>query len=89
MVNDLQLPPRLIELMETGRWKRPADVSVLAELTERYEVVVVNDGSRDATASVLATYRVTTDDAGDVAAFERLRRYSRGRTTVPDEDSIN
>jgi len=28
---------------------------VLAGLTERYEVVVVNDGSRDATATVLAT----------------------------------
>src|SRR6478672_11359632 len=27
---------------------------VLAGLTERYEVVVVNDGSRDATATVLA-----------------------------------
>jgi len=39
------------------------------------------------TASVLATYRVTTDEAGDVAAFERLRRYNRGRTTTPDEAS--
>jgi hypothetical protein len=33
------------------------------------------------TASVLATYRVTTDDAGDVASYERLHRYNRGRTS--------
>jgi Gas vesicle synthesis protein GvpO len=39
------------------------------------------------TASVLATYRVTTDDAGDVASYERLHRYNRGRTTVPGEGS--
>jgi len=37
------------------------------------------------TASVLATYRVTTDDAGDVASYERLHRYDRGRTTVPGQ----
>jgi hypothetical protein len=30
------------------------------------------------TASVLATYRVTTDDAGDVASYERVRRFTRG-----------
>jgi len=29
------------------------------------------------TASHLATYRVTTDDAGDVAGYERIRRYNR------------
>ena len=39
------------------------------------------------TASVLATYRVTTDDAGDVASYERLHRYNRGRTAVPGEAS--
>jgi hypothetical protein len=39
------------------------------------------------TSSVLATYRVTTDDAGDVASFERLHRYSRGRTTASGEAS--
>jgi hypothetical protein len=30
------------------------------------------------TASVLATYRVTTDDAGEVAGYERVRRFNRG-----------
>jgi hypothetical protein len=39
------------------------------------------------TASILATYRVTTDDAGDVASFERVRRYGRGRTAASDEAS--
>jgi Gas vesicle synthesis protein GvpO len=37
------------------------------------------------TASVLATYRVTTDDAGDVETYERLHRYNRGRTTAPGD----
>src|SRR5262245_58848686 len=39
------------------------------------------------TASVLATYRVTTDDEGDVASYERLHRYNRGRTTPSGEAS--
>jgi hypothetical protein len=39
------------------------------------------------TASVLATYRVTTDDAGDVASYERLHRFNRGRTTASGEAS--
>jgi len=39
------------------------------------------------TASVLATYRVITDDAGDVASYERLHRYNRGRTTASGEAS--
>jgi hypothetical protein len=29
-------------------------------------------------ASLLATYRVTTDDSGDIAGFERVRRFNRG-----------
>lgn len=33
IVNGLKLPARLVELMETGRWKRPTDVTVLAEMT--------------------------------------------------------
>jgi hypothetical protein len=37
------------------------------------------------TASVLATYRVTTDDAGEVASYERVHRYNRGRTAAPGE----
>jgi hypothetical protein len=30
------------------------------------------------TASLLATYRVITDEAGDVEGYERVRRYNRG-----------
>jgi hypothetical protein len=33
IVNGMKLPARLVELMASGRWKRPADVSVLAEMT--------------------------------------------------------
>jgi Gas vesicle synthesis protein GvpO len=29
------------------------------------------------TSSLLATYRVTTDDAGDIAGYERVRRSVR------------
>jgi hypothetical protein len=32
-VNGLQLPDYLVELLSAGRWKRPADVSRLAEMT--------------------------------------------------------
>jgi Gas vesicle synthesis protein GvpO len=31
------------------------------------------------TASLLATYRVTTDDAGEVAGYECVRRFNRGK----------
>jgi hypothetical protein len=29
-------------------------------------------------ASAQSTYRVTTDDSGDVAGYERVRRFNRG-----------
>jgi Gas vesicle synthesis protein GvpO len=32
-------------------------------------------------ASLLATYRVTTDDTGEIAGFERVRRFNRGDAT--------
>jgi Gas vesicle synthesis protein GvpO len=31
------------------------------------------------TASLVATYRVTTDATGDVVSYERVRRYNRGQ----------
>jgi Gas vesicle synthesis protein GvpO len=31
--------------------------------------------------SFLSTYRVTTDEAGDVASYERVRRYDRSSAT--------
>jgi hypothetical protein len=30
------------------------------------------------TASLLASYRVTADEAGDITGYERTRRYHRG-----------
>jgi hypothetical protein len=32
-----------------------------------------------------ASARVTTDDAGDVASYERLHRFNRGRTIIPGD----
>ena len=33
------------------------------------------------TASLLATYRVTTDEAGEVTGYERVRRFNRGEAS--------
>jgi Gas vesicle synthesis protein GvpO len=33
------------------------------------------------TASLLATYRVTTDEAGDVTGYERVRRFTRSQAS--------
>jgi Gas vesicle synthesis protein GvpO len=62
-------------------------VSALAKVDGGWqlEVDVVEVRRVPDTASVLATYRVTTDDAGDVASYERLRRYNRGRATAPED----
>ena len=45
MVNGLQLPALLVELVEDGRWERPIDISVLAEITEakRPEYFIFDD----------------------------------------------
>jgi hypothetical protein len=51
------------------------------------EVDVVEVRRVPDTASLLATYRVTTDDAGDVSGHERLRRYNRGRADASNETS--
>jgi hypothetical protein len=65
----------------------PVSVSALAQVNGGWqlEVDVVEVRRVPDTASVLATYRVTTDDAGDVAGYERVRRYNRGRATAPEE----
>jgi hypothetical protein len=33
------------------------------------------------TASLLATYRVTTDETGEVTGYERVRRFNRGEAS--------
>jgi Gas vesicle synthesis protein GvpO len=58
----------------------PASVSSLAQVDGGWELMVdvVELRRVPDTASQLATYRVTTDDAGDIAGYERVRRFSRG-----------
>jgi hypothetical protein len=58
----------------------PLAVSGLAQIDGGWhvEVDVVEVQRIPDTASLLATYRVTTDDAGDVSGYERVRRFNRG-----------
>ena len=58
----------------------PASVSSLAQSDGGWELMVdvVELRRVPDTASLLATYRVTTDDAGNVAGYERVRRFTRG-----------
>jgi hypothetical protein len=60
---------------------RPESVSGLARVDAGWvvDVDVVELKRIPDTASLLATYRVTTDDAGDLIGYERVRRYRRGQ----------
>jgi hypothetical protein len=60
----------------------PVSVSGLAQVDGGWEleIDVVEVRRIPDTASLLATYRVTTDEAGDVTGYERVRRFNRGRT---------
>ncbi len=60
--------------------QEPVSVSGLAQIDGGWQVTVevVELRRIPDTASLLATYRVTTDDAGDIAGYERVRRYNRG-----------
>jgi Gas vesicle synthesis protein GvpO len=60
----------------------PVAVSGLAQVDGGWEleIDVVEVRRIPDTASLLATYRVTTDEAGDVSGYERVRRFNRGRT---------
>jgi hypothetical protein len=55
-------------------------VSGLANVDSGWEVEVdvVEVHRIPDSASLLATYRVTTDEAGDVTGYERVRRFNRG-----------
>lgn len=59
----------------------PVSVSGLAHVDGGWEleIDVVEVRRIPDTASLLATYRVTTDEAGDVSGYERVRRFNRGR----------
>lgn len=56
-------------------------ISGLAQVDSGWsvEVDVVELRRVPDTASLLATYRVTTDATGDVVGYERVRRYHRGQ----------
>jgi Gas vesicle synthesis protein GvpO len=58
----------------------PASPSSLSQVDGGWELMVdvVELRRVPNTASLPATYRVTTDDAGDIAGYERVRRFSRG-----------
>ncbi|MBP2322713.1 hypothetical protein JOF56_003098 [Kibdelosporangium banguiense] len=57
-----------IRAMAEGGW------SVLIDVVELERI--------PATTTVMATYRVDVDRAGELVACERLRRYTRGTTDV-------
>jgi Gas vesicle synthesis protein GvpO len=59
----------------------PVTISGLTEVDGGWvvHVDVVELRRMPDTASLLATYRVATDSVGDVAGYERLRRFHRSR----------
>jgi hypothetical protein len=60
--------------------QEPVSVSGLARVDDGWELMVevVELRRIPDTASLLAIYRVTTDEAGEIAEYERVRRYNRG-----------
>jgi hypothetical protein len=60
--------------------RRDASVTSLVRVDGGWELIVdvVELRRVPDTASLLATYRVTTDDAGDITGYERVRRFNRG-----------
>jgi Gas vesicle synthesis protein GvpO len=57
----------------------PVSVSGLARVDDGWELMVdvVEVERIPDTASLLATYRVTTDERGEVSGYERVRRFNR------------
>jgi Gas vesicle synthesis protein GvpO len=60
--------------------RRDTSVTSLVRVDGGWELIVdvVELRRVPDTASLLATYRVTTDDAGDITGYERVRRFNRG-----------
>lgn len=58
----------------------PESVSGMARVDGGWELLldVVELRRVPDSASLLATYRVTTDESGEIAGFERVRRFNRG-----------
>jgi Gas vesicle synthesis protein GvpO len=60
--------------------EEPLTISGLAQVEGGWQatVEVVELRRIPDSTSLLASYRVTTDAAGDIAQYERVRRYQRG-----------
>jgi Gas vesicle synthesis protein GvpO len=61
--------------------RRPNRVAGDLAITAIAVLAVAAPGS-----AALATYRVTTDDTGDVSSYERLRRFNRGELVAVVSD---
>ncbi|WP_399218338.1 gas vesicle protein [Streptomyces sp. SAJ15] len=61
--------------------RSPDSVSALKPTDEGWEatVEVVEVERVPDTTSVMASYRVSLDESGDLVAYERTRRYTRGQ----------
>jgi len=65
--------------------RQPESVSALKPTEEGWQadVEVLELERIPDTTSVLASYRVTLDGQGELLAYERVRRYSRGQIDRP------
>jgi hypothetical protein len=70
-----------IEQLAALLGRTPESVSALKPAEDGWEadVEVVELERVPETTSVMATYRVTLDEQGDLVAYERTRRYTRGQ----------
>ncbi|MDQ0306147.1 hypothetical protein J2S46_000703 [Kitasatospora herbaricolor] len=61
--------------------RAPESVSALKPTEDGWQadVEVVELERIPETTSVLGTYRVTLDEAGELLSYERIRRYTRGQ----------
>ncbi|MFD9129786.1 gas vesicle protein [Kitasatospora sp. NPDC059571] len=65
--------------------RAPESVSALKPTEEGWQadVEVVELARIPDTTSVMASYRVTLDEDGELLAYQRIRRYSRGQIDRP------
>ncbi|MFJ7966486.1 gas vesicle protein [Streptomyces sp. NPDC096324] len=70
-----------VEQLHTLLGRAPESVSAIRPTDDGWEadVEVLELERVPETTSVMATYRVTLDKKGDLVAYERKRRYTRGQ----------